>query len=223
MHRPDLPCRRRPLSTANDATPGLGDGAGSAGVRQARCRLAQLRCPRGFQTSRTADSAPPISSCRFPGRTGFTTSIQVDRRAAGGQRDYTVTSVLDKIIANPIPRNGTDADPDVPLRDNRIDRCERTSQGLLGRQPRGLPDDQRSHRRGHLPCEMRQRPRRALDRSLGRPPAEPTGPGVNECTDPMTNPAVVSMNSKLWGTWRQGQPRAPSASRDPWAGGGGWR
>ena len=167
-------------SSCNPSTPPVGgnthtsasvSGAGMAGgdsLGVGLIKYSQFNFPPGFCST---GAFVPV-----PGSDGFTTSVQVDV-GTSGERDYTVTAVLDKTIMNAFPQNGNPAILTCCLRQS--DRpCDRTSQNLHGRhlgRARGLSDGQRPQRRQLVPREVRRRRDRVLGWApTGRPQPGPT-------------------------------------------------
>jgi hypothetical protein len=193
-------------------------GGDSLGVGLIKYQDSEFTFPPGFCS--TGAFVPLADS------DGFTTSVQVVG-GTPGQRDYTVTAILDKFIMNQVPQNGADAILTC-LFGNRIDpvsglprTCsEDILAGLTGFPTVNDPNNNGSFR---ARCDV------GGTESWGGilPKA---GPGINSCTDAaLTDPVVLSQNKsggppgslviKICKPW----PATVTATQLPWDGGGGWR
>jgi hypothetical protein len=196
----------------NPSTPAVGgnthtqvsaSGAGMAGgdsLGVGLLKYSQFTFPPGF-----CGAFEPI-----PGSDGFTTSVQVDF-GSGGEIDYTITTILDKTVANEIPSNGVSAIPTCFF-GNRIDLVTglpRTCSldlltGFLGFPTVNDPNGNGSFR---AKCDAG-----GTEAWGGLLPDVPNG--TNACTDPLTDPAVLSKN-------RSGPGPDAAAHLLPWDGWGG--
>jgi hypothetical protein len=215
--------------TCNPSTPPVGGNthtqasvtgsvlAGGDSLGVGLIKYDQFNFPPGFCSTGAFEPLPQSD--------GFTTSVQVDV-GSSGQRDYTVTGILDKFIMNLIPQNGADAVLTCFF-GNRIDpltglprSCsEDILAGLEGFPTVNDPNGNGSFR---ARCDVG-----GTEAWGGILPKAP--PGTNSCTDPLTDPVVLSQNKsggppgslviKICKPW----PNTVTATQLPWDGGGGWR
>jgi hypothetical protein len=182
------------------------DGAGTTTNDTLGVGLIDFAAPDGFRIPDDVCSTGPFVP--LPDSSGFTTSMQLGVTNNGtSQPDWTLAATLDKFIMNQIPLNGA-AHIQGCLGANRISAAT------------GLPIPCSSDSGGGFPtagggvatCDL------ATQAWWGLLPDAP--PGVNACTDPLTNPVVLKRNKS---GARPGDFTITLCKPYPWDGGGGWR
>lgn len=217
-------------SSCNPSTPPVGGNthtqasvagtvlAGGDSLGIGLIKYSQFNFPPGF----CSDGAfVPLA-----GSDGFTTSVQVDV-STSGERDYTVTAILDKTIMNAVPENGVDAILTCYFgqRIDPVTGLPRTCSQDIVSGLAGFPTVNDPNGDGSFlaKCDVG-----GTEAWGGILPGGP--PGTNACTDPpLTDPIVLSKNKsggppgsltiKVCKPW----PTTITATHLPWDGGGGWR